>query len=125
MLSESASLQTFPHLINTCVFQLGQWPRSIAAKFQYQIYPITFSVGNQEEWKKLFKPCAAQRLFLPVRQGTTVHPAIQWVLITERPSWLLTLAGSGGTECGSPHRLITASIQHHDGFNSQLIEFML
>ncbi|XP_030230065.1 glucoside xylosyltransferase 2 isoform X1 [Gadus morhua] len=45
---------------------LGQWPRSIAAKFQHQIYPITFSVGNQEEWKKLFKPCAAQRLFLPV-----------------------------------------------------------
>ncbi|KAM3877981.1 glucoside xylosyltransferase 2 [Diretmus argenteus] len=45
---------------------LNQWPRAISAKFQYSIYPITFSVGNAEEWKKLFKPCAAQRLFLPV-----------------------------------------------------------
>lgn len=47
--------------------QLDQWPRFIAARFQYTIYPITFSVGDAEEWKKLFKPCAAQRLFLPVR----------------------------------------------------------
>ncbi|CAN9512572.1 unnamed protein product [Ophioblennius macclurei] len=46
--------------------KLHQWPRSIAAKFQYSIYPISFSVGNADEWKKLFKPCAAQRLFLPV-----------------------------------------------------------
>lgn len=47
--------------------QLDQWPRFISARFQYTVYPITFSVGNAEEWKKLFKPCAAQRLFLPVR----------------------------------------------------------
>ncbi|KAL3977768.1 nuclear receptor co-repressor 2 [Sarotherodon galilaeus] len=46
--------------------RLNQWPRSVAAKFQYRIYPISFSVGNADEWKKLFKPCAAQRLFLPV-----------------------------------------------------------
>uniref|UniRef100_UPI0037E9A55E glucoside xylosyltransferase 2 isoform X1 n=1 Tax=Semicossyphus pulcher TaxID=241346 RepID=UPI0037E9A55E len=46
--------------------RLNQWPRSALAKFQYSIYPITFSVGNADEWKKLFKPCAAQRLFLPV-----------------------------------------------------------
>ncbi|XP_020488343.1 glucoside xylosyltransferase 2 [Labrus bergylta] len=46
--------------------RLNQWPRSALAKFQYNIYPITFSVGNADEWKKLFKPCAAQRLFLPV-----------------------------------------------------------
>ncbi|XP_041748462.1 glucoside xylosyltransferase 2-like isoform X1 [Coregonus clupeaformis] len=45
---------------------LSQWARGISNKFQYSIYPITFSVGNAEEWKKLFKPCAAQRLFLPV-----------------------------------------------------------
>ncbi|XP_072308000.1 glucoside xylosyltransferase 2 isoform X2 [Eucyclogobius newberryi] len=45
--------------------RLKQWPRSVA-KFHYIIYPITFSVGDAEEWKKLFKPCAAQRLFLPV-----------------------------------------------------------
>lgn len=46
--------------------KLHQWPRSVSAKFQYSIYPISFSVGNADEWKKLFKPCAAQRLFLPV-----------------------------------------------------------
>ncbi|XP_034023368.1 glucoside xylosyltransferase 2 [Thalassophryne amazonica] len=46
--------------------KLNQWPRTVSAKFQYTIYPITFSVGDAEEWKKLFKPCAAQRLFLPV-----------------------------------------------------------
>ncbi|KAF7656215.1 hypothetical protein LDENG_00044570 [Lucifuga dentata] len=46
--------------------RLNQWPRSVLVKFAYSIYPITFSVGNAEEWKKLFKPCAAQRLFLPV-----------------------------------------------------------
>ncbi|XP_074532996.1 glucoside xylosyltransferase 2 [Halichoeres trimaculatus] len=46
--------------------KLNQWPPSALSKFQYSIYPITFSVGNADEWKKLFKPCAAQRLFLPV-----------------------------------------------------------
>lgn len=46
--------------------RLNQWPRAVSSKFQYRIYPITFSVGNADEWKKLFKPCAAQRLFLPV-----------------------------------------------------------
>ncbi|KAG7494216.1 glucoside xylosyltransferase 2 [Solea senegalensis] len=46
--------------------RLNQWPRSVSARFQFTIYPITFSVGNADEWKKLFKPCAAQRLFLPV-----------------------------------------------------------
>ncbi|XP_059571780.1 glucoside xylosyltransferase 2 [Alligator mississippiensis] len=43
-----------------------EWPSSYTKKFEYNIYPITFSVGNAQEWKKLFKPCAAQRLFLPV-----------------------------------------------------------
>ncbi|XP_064422346.1 glucoside xylosyltransferase 2 isoform X2 [Latimeria chalumnae] len=45
---------------------LNGWPHSHTSRFQYHIYPITFSVGNAQEWKKLFKPCAAQRLFLPV-----------------------------------------------------------
>ncbi|NXT56868.1 GXLT2 xylosyltransferase, partial [Pluvianellus socialis] len=46
--------------------KLKEWPSSYTKKFEYNIYPITFSVGNAQEWKKLFKPCAAQRLFLPV-----------------------------------------------------------
>ncbi|KAM4650966.1 glucoside xylosyltransferase 2 [Discoglossus pictus] len=46
--------------------KFGQWPRPVTRRFEYKLYPITFSVGNAQEWKKLFKPCAAQRLFLPV-----------------------------------------------------------
>ncbi|KAK7916156.1 hypothetical protein WMY93_011917 [Mugilogobius chulae] len=53
--------------------RLKQWPRSVAAKFHYIIYPITFSVGDAEEWKKLFKPCAAQRLFLPPTHRTNLE----------------------------------------------------
>ncbi|XP_064155750.1 glucoside xylosyltransferase 2-like isoform X1 [Anguilla rostrata] len=45
---------------------LKRWPRFLSPRFQYSIYPITFSAENAEEWKNLFKPCAAQRLFLPV-----------------------------------------------------------
>ncbi|XP_044881732.1 glucoside xylosyltransferase 2 isoform X1 [Mauremys mutica] len=46
--------------------KLREWPSSYTKKFEYNVYPIAFSVGNAQEWKKLFKPCAAQRLFLPV-----------------------------------------------------------
>nr|XP_057944536.1 glucoside xylosyltransferase 2-like [Doryrhamphus excisus] len=45
--------------------KLSGWPGFVKAKFQYDFYPITFPVQNNKEWKKLFKPCAAQRLFLP------------------------------------------------------------
>ncbi|XP_029141651.1 glucoside xylosyltransferase 2 [Protobothrops mucrosquamatus] len=46
--------------------KLEEWPNSFSKKFEYNVYPISFSVGNAEEWRKLFKPCAAQRLFLPL-----------------------------------------------------------
>ncbi|XP_060622326.2 glucoside xylosyltransferase 2 [Anolis sagrei] len=46
--------------------KLQEWPPSFTKKFEYHVYPISFSVGNAQEWKKLFKPCAAQRLFLPM-----------------------------------------------------------
>uniref|UniRef100_A0A3P9BMZ1 Glucoside xylosyltransferase 1 n=1 Tax=Maylandia zebra TaxID=106582 RepID=A0A3P9BMZ1_9CICH len=36
------------------------------ARFNSSIYPITFPKENAREWKKLFKPCASQRLFLPL-----------------------------------------------------------
>ncbi|KAM4748346.1 glucoside xylosyltransferase 1 [Rhinophrynus dorsalis] len=35
-------------------------------KFKYSLYPITFPSENAAEWRKLFKPCASQRLFLPL-----------------------------------------------------------
>ncbi|GCB74631.1 hypothetical protein scyTo_0003722, partial [Scyliorhinus torazame] len=42
------------------------WPFAFKSRVDYNIYPITFSAGKPQEWKKLFKPCAAQRLFLPM-----------------------------------------------------------
>uniref|UniRef100_A0A3Q2CAB8 Glucoside xylosyltransferase 1 n=1 Tax=Cyprinodon variegatus TaxID=28743 RepID=A0A3Q2CAB8_CYPVA len=37
-----------------------------AVSFTFTIYPILFPEENASEWKKLFKPCASQRLFLPL-----------------------------------------------------------
>ena len=48
------------------VFQLESWPRFVHSRFNYSIYSISFPSDNAAEWKKLFKPCASQRLFLPV-----------------------------------------------------------
>uniref|UniRef100_UPI0037E7B778 glucoside xylosyltransferase 1-like isoform X2 n=1 Tax=Semicossyphus pulcher TaxID=241346 RepID=UPI0037E7B778 len=45
---------------------LDSWPRTVQTKFNFTIYPITFPKENAKEWKKLFKPCASQRLFLPL-----------------------------------------------------------
>ncbi|KAM8861638.1 glucoside xylosyltransferase 1 isoform 2-T2 [Synchiropus picturatus] len=47
-------------------FALLSWPAGVRAKFNFTIYPITFPPENEKEWKKLFKPCASQRLFLPL-----------------------------------------------------------
>lgn len=48
------------------VFQLESWPGFIRSRFSFTVYSISFPSENAAEWKKLFKPCASQRLFLPV-----------------------------------------------------------
>ncbi|XP_037552084.1 glucoside xylosyltransferase 1 [Nematolebias whitei] len=45
---------------------LESWPGSVRCKYNYTIYSISFPSDNAAEWKKLFKPCASQRLFLPL-----------------------------------------------------------
>ncbi|XP_054656338.1 glucoside xylosyltransferase 1 isoform X3 [Dunckerocampus dactyliophorus] len=45
---------------------LESWPAFIRSRFNYTVYPISFPSENAAEWKKLFKPCASQRLFLPL-----------------------------------------------------------
>lgn len=35
--------------------------------FEFRVMPLTFPLENADEWKRLFKLCASQRLFLPVR----------------------------------------------------------
>lgn len=46
--------------------QLDLWPGFVREKLAYSLYPIQFPPGpNSNDWRKLFKPCASQRLFLP------------------------------------------------------------
>ncbi|GFS68649.1 glucoside xylosyltransferase 1 [Nephila pilipes] len=43
-----------------------EWPNGVLDRLSFEIHPINFPEGNEgEEWKKLFKLCACQRLFLP------------------------------------------------------------
>ncbi|XP_058623788.1 glucoside xylosyltransferase 1 isoform X2 [Onychostoma macrolepis] len=44
---------------------LESWPQRFRSRLDYSIYPINFPSDNAREWKRLFKPCASQRLFLP------------------------------------------------------------
>ena len=44
-----------------------QWQTVQSGQVQFKLYSLQFPSGeNSEEWKQLFKPCAAQRLFLVV-----------------------------------------------------------
>lgn len=45
---------------------LESWPGFVRSRFNYTVYSISFPSENAAEWKKLFKPCASQRLFLPL-----------------------------------------------------------
>ncbi|KAI1280862.1 Glucoside xylosyltransferase 2 [Halotydeus destructor] len=49
------------HLIETIS---KKWPQNILKNISFEIRPIQFPSGS-DKWKKLFKPCASQRLFLP------------------------------------------------------------
>lgn len=65
-----------------CFFKLNSWPLKVQTKFSFTIYPITFPSENGKEWKKLFKPCASQRLFLPVGLQSSSHGCniFKWLL---------------------------------------------
>lgn len=46
--------------------KLTEWKATSNKTFDFTVKPITFPEGSDAAmWKKLFKPCAAQRLFLP------------------------------------------------------------
>lgn len=46
--------------------KLDAWPAHLHKRFTFKLYRISFPEGEKaDEWKKLFKPCASQRLFLP------------------------------------------------------------
>ena len=47
---------------------IQEWPGFIEGRIKLDIQSIQYPVdGDFNEWKKLFKPCASQRLFFPVR----------------------------------------------------------
>ncbi|XP_046396531.1 glucoside xylosyltransferase 1 [Ischnura elegans] len=51
--------------------KLKEWTYILPDRFVFEVHPINFPLqGNTEEWRKLFKPCAAQRLFLPTVLGS-------------------------------------------------------
>lgn len=59
---------TEPHLIKSFQEQLDFWPPKYRERIEYHIYNITFPSSDEiraEDWRKLFKPCACQRLFIP------------------------------------------------------------
>lgn len=53
-------------------FQLRDWKLLTNDSFSYEIHGITFPKEHADEWKKLFQPCASERLFLPVNISTTI-----------------------------------------------------
>lgn len=65
--------------------KLEQWKELTNNSFSYVVMPLTFPIENSLEWKKLFKPCASQRLFLPVSISRTplLRPQIQQQTVAE------------------------------------------
>lgn len=53
------------------ITQLEFWPNEFRARMDYFLYNLTFPEGEQKNWKSLFKPCASQRLFIPVSRSST------------------------------------------------------
>lgn len=45
---------------------ISKWPNTVSTRLFLELHPITFPSEKRDEWRKLFKPCASQRLFLPV-----------------------------------------------------------
>lgn len=61
--------------------KMEDWQGIARHKFAFEILPLTFPKQNEREWKNLFKPCSAQRLFLPV--------IIKYNLFTKLPTILI------------------------------------
>ncbi|KAK6629917.1 hypothetical protein RUM43_003738 [Polyplax serrata] len=54
------------HLMDLFKKELIVWKRESRKNFDFKVLKVTFPAGEYESsWRKLFKPCSAQRLFLP------------------------------------------------------------
>ncbi len=47
--------------------KFNQWPIKYQEKFEHTISNVQFPEEKSEEWRKLFRLCASQRIFLPVK----------------------------------------------------------
>lgn len=54
------------HLTTSFNEKLGDWRAIRPDEFDFELLPLQFPPNSESEWRTLFKPCAAQRLFLPV-----------------------------------------------------------
>lgn len=45
--------------------KLSDWRSLRPEEFDFELFPLQFPPSSEGEWRTLFKPCAAQRLFLP------------------------------------------------------------
>lgn len=51
-------------LIKSFKEKLSEWRGLMNNSFSFEVHPVHFP-ENEDQWRHLFKPCAAQRLFLP------------------------------------------------------------
>lgn len=60
--------------------KLSEWRSTVAGdkRLNYEIHELQFPKEHDAEWRRLFKPCAAQRLFLP-----DVLPTVDAVLYVD------------------------------------------
>lgn len=59
------------HLFKGFFEKLHDWRLLRPEEFDFELLPLQFPPNNEKEWRNLFKPCSAQRLFLPVSVANT------------------------------------------------------
>lgn len=81
---KSALLYNYKDMLHFLVFaedhltagfneKLSDWRSLLPEVFDFELLPLQFPSNSDTEWRTLFKPCAAQRLFLPV-----IYTIIHW-----------------------------------------------
>ncbi|EEB11543.1 conserved hypothetical protein [Pediculus humanus corporis] len=61
-------------LVNVFQRELNIWKKDFKKNFDYKILEVKFPSGEFESsWRKLFKPCSSQRLFLPVNVDSVLY----------------------------------------------------
>lgn len=82
------------HLISGFTEKLEDWRSVIPLEFDFEIQGLNFP--PEGKWKSLFKPCAAQRLFLPVIKSLFISIIIFkyiYILVPAENNRCFTLCG--------------------------------